>query len=64
MKVLHVTQMTYPVLGIVHQIEDESKAADILGLDWDVKSYGKVELDSKIFTLSCVPPTAANICES
>ena len=29
MKVLHVTQMTYPVLGIVHQIEAESKAAKI-----------------------------------
>jgi len=57
MKVLHVTQMTYPVLGIVHQIEDESKAADILGLDWDVKSYGKVELDSKIFTLSNCEPS-------
>jgi len=56
MKVLHVTQMTYPVLGIVHQIEAESKAAKNLDLQWDVKSYGKVERDFQIFTLSDCDP--------
>lgn len=49
MKVLHLTNMVYPNKGIIEQIKSEYKAASLLGLNWDIKSFGVFEDDHSIF---------------